>query len=226
MKKKMSNRHKEIADAFAALNSTLNEKKEEYLEKISKVINKAIKKYDDKDFWKESYDKIVNLMYAALTDTYLETSITLKKIYNQITDTIPNIEDFIYKDDKITLQQRIKDYWNEASNFLKNPEINTQEISLHLLTMYNRILNNEMINVKQGVKKVKKPIANDNEIITITITNGECCSNGGFYLEEEAPELPPYHLNCECDYWYDTYNIEDEQDLEELQEAGWEEEDG
>ena len=39
----MANRHKEIADAFAALNSTLNEKKEDYLEKISKVINKAIK---------------------------------------------------------------------------------------------------------------------------------------------------------------------------------------
>ena len=220
------NKHKKIADAFAKLNSTLNEKKDEYLEDISKVINRAIKQYDDKKLWKESYDKIVDLMYAALTDTYLETSITLKKIYNQITDTIPNIEDFIYKDDKITLPQRIKQYWDEASNFLKNSETNIQEISLYLLTMYDRILNNEMINVRQGIKKVKKPIASDNEVITITITNGDCCSNGGFYLEEEAPELPPYHPNCDCDYWYDTYNIEDEQDLEELQEAGWEEDDG
>lgn len=220
------NKHKKIADAFAELNSTLNEKKDNYLEDISKVISKAIKQHEDKKLWKESYDKIVDLVYAALTDTYLETSVTLKKIYNQITDTIPNIEDFIYKDDKITLPQRIKKYWDEVSNFLKNPETNTQEISLYLLTMYDRILNNEMINVKQGIKKVKKPIASDNEIITITITDGECCSNGGFYLEEEAPELPPYHPNCECDYWYDTYNIEDEQDLEELQEAGWEEDDG
>lgn len=221
------NKHKKIADAFAELNSNLNEKKDNYLEKISKTINKAIKGYEDKDLWKESYDKIVDLIYAALTDTYLETSITLKNIYAQITDKIPNIEDFIYKNDKITLPQRIKGYWDEAQKFLENPETDTQEISLHLLTMYNRILNNEMINVKQGVKKVKKPIINDDDgIITVTITNGECCSNGGFYLEEEAPELPPYHPNCECDYWYDVYYPENEQDLEELQEAGWEEDDG
>ena len=71
MKKKMSNRHKKIADAFAELNSTLSEKRNEYLEKISGTINKAIKNFEDKDLWKESYDKIVDLIYAALTDTYL-----------------------------------------------------------------------------------------------------------------------------------------------------------
>ena len=37
------NKHKKIADAFAELNSTLNEKKDNYLEDISKVISKAIK---------------------------------------------------------------------------------------------------------------------------------------------------------------------------------------
>ena len=39
----MGNRHKKIADAFAELNSTLDEKKDNYLEEISKTINKAIK---------------------------------------------------------------------------------------------------------------------------------------------------------------------------------------
>lgn len=221
-----SNRHKKISDAFTELNFNLDEKKNDYLEKISKTISKAVKGHEDKDLWAESYDKIVDLIYAALTDTYLETSITLKNIYAEITDKIPNIEDFIYKEDKITLPQRIKGYWDEAKKLLKNPETDIQEVSLHLLTMYDRILNNEMINVRQGVKKVKKPIVNGDGIMTITITNGVCCFNGGFYLEEDNPDLPPYHTNCECDYWYDVYYPEDEQDLEELQEAGWEEDDG
>ena len=42
------NKHKRIADAFAKLNSTLNDKKDKYLEDISKIINKAVKKSDDK----------------------------------------------------------------------------------------------------------------------------------------------------------------------------------
>ena len=78
------NRHKEIRKKFNKLNSDLNEKKDEYLEKISSTINKAVKKSDDKKLWKESYDKIVDLIYAALTDTYLETVTALRNIYINI----------------------------------------------------------------------------------------------------------------------------------------------
>ena len=138
------NKHKKIADAFAKLNSTLNEKKDEYLEDISKSINKAVKKSDDKKLWKESYDKIVDLMYAALTDTYLETVTTLRSVYVNISDETLDIEDFIYKDDGITLPQRVKKYWDEVASLLKNPEIDIQEISLYLLNMYDRILDNEI----------------------------------------------------------------------------------
>ena len=144
MKKKMSNRHKEITDAFAALNSTLSEKRDSYLEKISSIINKAVKKSDDKKLWKESYDKIIDLMYAALTDTYLETVTTLRNVYVDISDETLDIEDFIYKDDDITLPQRVKKYWDEAASLLTNPETDLQEISLYLLNMYDRILSNEM----------------------------------------------------------------------------------
>ena len=225
----MSNKHKEIADAFAELNSTLDEKKDEYLEKISKVINKAVKRHNDKGLWKNSQDKIVDLVYAALTDTYLETTMALKNIYKEISDEIPNIEDFIYKDDNITLPKRIKQYWDEVNVLLKNPEADTQEISLYLLTMYNRILSNEITNVKQGLKKIKKPLGD--EIMCVVITQGECenCpGQEGFFLEEDIPydDLPPYHVNCTCDFWFDPYDPDDEQDLEELQEAGWEEDDG
>ena len=91
--------------------------------------------------------------------------------------------------------------------------------------MYDRILNNEMINVKAGVKKVKKPKVPDDAIDVIIITDGECCTNGGIYLADEAPELPPYHIGCQCDSWTDFYYPTDEADLEELQELGWEEDD-
>jgi len=83
-------------------------------------------------------------MYAALTDTYLETITTLKSIYTEISDDILDIEDFIYKSDDMTLPQRIKKYWDEAASFLKNPEMDIKEISLYLLRMYDRILSNEI----------------------------------------------------------------------------------
>ena len=68
----------------------------------------------------------MDLFYAALTDTYLKTSMTLKDAYNNISDKIPNIEDFIYTDDNITLPQRIKLYWDEAATLLKNPKADKQ----------------------------------------------------------------------------------------------------
>jgi len=137
-------RHKKVADAFNKLNSVLDEKRDNYLEKISSTINKAVKKSDDKKLWKESYNKIVDLIYAALTDTYLETVTTLRNVYINISDETLNIEDFIYKDDDITLPQRVKKYWDEVASLLKNPETDIQEISLYLLNMYDRILSNEM----------------------------------------------------------------------------------
>ena len=232
MKKKMSKKHKKVAEAFAKLNSVLDGKKDDYLEQISKIINKAIKQYDDKDLWKESYNKIVDLIYAALTDTYLETTLTLKNTYIEVSDEILNIEDFIYKDDDVTLPQRIKKYWDEVATFLKNPESDTQEISLYLLNMYDRILDNEMQNIKTGVKEAKKPEIIDNLIPIIEIIHSDNCECDacnfleGFYLEDDDPGHPPFHIRCGCDWHWDLYDPNDPQDLEVLQEAGWEEDDG
>ena len=228
----MSNRHKKIADAFAQLNSTLNEKKDDYLEKISSTINKATKKSDNKKLWEESYDKIVDLMYAALTDTYLETVTTLRNVYVDISDETLDIEDFIYKDDDITLPQRIKKYWDEAASLLKNPEMDIKEISLYLLCMYDRILSNEIQNIKTGVKEAKKPKNTEDLILIIEIIHSDECDCGlcetleGFYLEEDNPGHPPFHIGCQCDWWQYPCDPNDPQDLEILQEAGWEEDDG
>lgn len=224
--------HKKVTDAFNELNSILDEKKDYYLEEISKIINKAIKQYENKDLWKQSYDKIVDLIYAALTDTYLETIIALKNIYIEISDEILDIEDFIYKNDNITLPQRVKKYWDEVASFLKNPEIDIQEISLYLLNMYNRILNNEMQNIKTGVKEAKKPKFADDLIPIIEIIHSDGCHCEmcdvleGFYLEDDYPGRPPFHVGCLCDICWDPYDPNDPQDLEVLQEAGWEEDDG
>lgn len=224
-----SNRHEEIRKKFDELNYTLDEKKDEYLEKISKVINKAIKHPEDKDLWKKSYNDIVDLIYAALTDVYLETVLTLKNVYIEISDEVLDIEDFIYKNDNITLPQRIKKYWDEVASFLKNPESDTQEISLYLLSMYDRILTNEMQNIKTGVKKAKKPKNIEDLIPVIEIIHYDDCHCSmcedleGFYLEEDNPGYPPFHIGCLCDWVWDLYDPNDLQDLEVLQEAGWEE---
>ena len=224
--------HKKVTDAFNELNSILDKKRDSYLEKISSTINKAVKKSDDKKLWKESYDKIVDLIYAALTDTYLETVTVLRNIYINISDETLNIEDFIYKDDDITLPQRVEKYWDEAASLLKNPETDIQEISLYLLNMYDRILDNEIQNIKTGVKKAKKPENIDNLIPIIEIIhrdNCECVTCNlleGFYLEDDEPILPPFHIECGCDWHKDFYDPNDPQDLKILQEAGWEEDDG
>ena len=131
----------------------------------------------------------------------------------------------------MTLPQRIKKYWSEVTTFLKNPEVDTQEISLYLLSMYDRILVTEMQNVKTGVKKAKMVKDTSDLIAVIEVAHSDGCDcemcsvMEGFYLEEDEPETPPYHPGCQCDWWKDFYDPSDEQDLEVLQEAGWEVED-
>lgn len=98
--------------------------------------------------------------------------------------------------------------------------------------MYDRILNNEIQNIKTGVKEAKTPKVMPGLIPIIEIIHQDDCdcefceTLEGFYLEDDDPGHPPYHIGCLCDWWLEFYNPNDPQDLEILQEAGWEEEDG
>lgn len=219
-------RHEIIIKGFEKLDKNLEEIRNKSLEKISTNINKALKDTDNQKLQRDSYHNIVDTMYGALTDTYLETTMTLKNIYIQIADEVANIDDFIYSGDKLTLSDRIKKYWDEIPILLKkngDPKL----IALTLLTHYDIILNNEMQNVKSGVKRTKKPIDPDGiEIIVISNGECECCNHEGIYLADDGPELPPYHIGCQCDFYYEFCYPTDEADLEELQELGWEDEDG
>lgn len=231
--------HQKIKKQFAQLKIDLQKLNDNYLEQISNVINKAIKNYKDKDLWKESYNHIVDLFYEALTETYLQTTIALKTIYNgNISDDIPDMEDFIYKDDGKTLSERIKGYWDEAKKLLKDSSFNNkkdsnknQTIILYLLNMYDRILSNEIQNIKTGIQEAKIIKNMGNLIPLIEIYHTDDCSCGmcdlleGFYLEEDDPGHPPFHIGCQCEWWRDFYDPNDPQDLEILQEAGWEEDD-
>lgn len=233
--------HQKIRDQFSQLNIDLQGLRDKYLEKISSIINKAIKDYEDKGLWKQSQDNIINLFYEALTETYLQTVIALKEIYNgNISDDILNIEDFIYKNDGKTLSERIKEYWDEAKKLLKDlssttdekDSIKNQTIILYLLNMYDRILSNEIQNIKTGVKEAKIVKNIGDFIPIIEIFHSDECGCGlcelleGFYLEEDDPGHPPFHIGCQCEWWRDFYDPNNVQDLEILQEAGWEDEDG
>lgn len=219
-------RHEIIVKGFEKLNKNLEEIRNKSLEKISTNINKALKSIDNQKLQRDSYHNIVDTMYGALTDTYLETTMALKNIYTQIADEIANIDDFIYSGDKLTLSDRIKKYWDEIPILLKKNG-DSKLIALTLLTRYDIILNNEMQNVKSGVKRTKKPIDPDGiEIVVILNGECECCNHEGIYLADDDPELPPYHIGCQCDFYYEFCYPTDEADLEELQELGWEDEDG
>lgn len=226
--------HKKIRDQFSQLSIDLQKLRDNYLEQISNIINKAIKNYEDKDLWKQSYNNVIDLFYEALTETYLQTTIALKEIYNgNISDEIPDIEDFIYKEDGKTLPERVKQYWDEVkkilkktpSSYSKRDSIKNQTITLYLLNMHDRILTNEIINIKAGVKKVKHPNNPGDLVEVIEITDGQCCNNGGLFLATDGPDEPPYHIGCLCESWSDYYDPNDPYDYDILKDLGWEEED-
>lgn len=227
-------KHQRIREQFSQLNIDLQELRDNYLEQISNIINKAIKNYEDKDLWEQSYNNIIDLFYEALTETYLQTTIALKEIYNgNISDEIPDIKDFIYNEDGKTLPERVKQYWDEVKKILKKAppsyskkdSIKNQTITLYLLNMYNRILTNEIINIKAGVKKVKHPNKPVDLVEVIEITDGECCHNGGLFLAIDEPDEPPYHIGCLCESWLDYYDPNDPYDYNILKGLGWEEDD-
>lgn len=216
-------RHKKVVESYKSLNRVLNTKKFQYLEQISKIINKAVRHHDDHKLWLESYKKIVEIFYTALTESYLETISILRDTYGDLSDQIPKIDDLLYKKDKKTLPERIKGYWDEGGLLLQTQHSLNSSIALHLLNMLERILATEIKHLSNKLKQEKLlPIPGCVEVVTIT--DGQCCSHGGTYLLSEISDedLPPYHPNCQCDYWIDLYDPTDEYDLQILLDLGWE----
>lgn len=187
--------------------------------KVSYEITKAVNHYDTKS-WQDNLTNVLNIIYHGLADVYGHTKTTLRKTYHRLPENknIQNIGDLLYNGDGLTLDERCQQYWDAAEKKIKQGS-NNQDIIVALTNAFYKIINTEMNFVRSNVKRMNKPL-NASYII---IEGGECegkdhppC-DGGEFDADELIDLPPYHPNCDCDYWYVTDNNDEDDDLEEIE---------
>lgn len=179
---------------------------DDYLEQITKVIIKAIKEYPKN--WDKHFKEIEELFYEFLVQVYNLVNIYLKKIYK---DNLPDLDvediyELTYDIDGKLLIERLEEYWNEAEKRLKKNINDKTNILNYLVNMYNRILFTESRVVESKLKKLKKP---KNAAMLIIESGCDNCE-GGEYPADEDVTLPPYHPYCNCQWYWDYTDSEDD----------------
>ena len=194
---------------LAHMRNQIDSTLDEYLYEITKIILKASKDYPDD--WDKYYQQIEDLFYEFLVDIYNIVNNYLKAIYKKIPEfNIENIYELTYNADGKTLTERLKEHWQEASKHLKINNDDHINISNHLVNMYDRILFTESRIIESKLKKIKKP-----EEATILVIESGCDKcEGGDYPPDEDILLPPYHPNCNCQWYYEVANEDDIHDLD------------
>ena len=182
---------------------------DEYLYEVTKIILKASKDYPDD--WDRYYQQIEDLFYEFLVNIYNIVNNYLKTIYKKIPEfSIEDIYELTYNADGKTLTERLKEHWQEVGKHLKINSDDRINISNHLVNMYDRILFTESRIIESKLKKIKKP-----EEATILVIESGCDKcEGGDYPPDEDILLPPYHPNCNCQWYYEVANEDDIHDLD------------
>ena len=181
----------------------------EYLEKITKIIIKALKTYPVD--WDKYYIEIENIFYNFLMKVYNVVNRYLKTWYKDLPDfDVKDIFDLAYDIDGKKITERLKEYWTEGSLRLEQSKNGAINIQNYLINMYDRILFTESRVVESKLKKIKKP---NNATLLIIESGCEFC-RGGEYPPDEDIQLPPFHPYCNCTYYYEI--TDDEDDIHDL----------
>lgn len=182
---------------------------DEYLQKMTQIILKSVRIYPID--WDNNYSQIENLFYDFLIEIYNVVNNHLKSIYKVLPDLkVEDIYNFTYDIDGKHLTQRLKEYWQEGANRLSANSDDTVNVSNYLINMYDRILFTESRVVESKLKKVKRP---DNASLLVIEAGCDICV-GGEYPPDEDILLPPFHPNCNCEWYYEVANEEDIHDLD------------
>lgn len=179
---------------------------DEYLQKITKVIISALKSYPEG--WIKNYHKIEDLFYDFLVEVYKIVIKYLEKQYgkNNIPDfEIEDIFELAYDIDGKSITERLREYWDEAADKIKIAQ-DQAIIQNYLINMYDRILFTESRVVESKLKKIKKP---NNASLLIIESGCELCQGGEFPPDEDVV-LPPFHPYCNCTYYYEITDSEDD----------------
>ena len=193
------------------LREEINSIREQDFEKIVSFILKALKEYQNNTMsWDGLYSEIEDLFYKSFEGVYKSMNIGLEDIYKQLKEfSIEDISDLTYCLDGKTLNERIKEYWDEGKKRLNNRE-DVNDIKSYLINKYDRILRTETSIIESKIKTYRKPI---NASILVIESGCEKCS-GGEYPADEDVALPPFHPNCECCHYYVV--TDDKDDIHDL----------
>ena len=196
---------------FFLLEKTINKAKDKSLREIVKLLKEVLKEYPY-FFDKEHWDKLVDLFYESLKETFVITSDFIESIYDKVKEfNVKDVFELTYKADGKDIEDRLRKYWIEGYENLLNNKWDEQEALEFLIKHYDNILTTETRNVENAVKKNKQPIRAE----LLIIEAGCDLCEGGEYPVDEAVDLPPYHPNCCCVAWYEeTTNPDDIEDLD------------
>ena len=187
--------------------------REQDFEKIVSFILKALKEYQsNKMSWDNLYPEIENLFYKSFEGVYKSMNLGLEAIYKQLKEfSIEDISDLTYHLDGKTIEQRLKEYWNESKKRLDNQE-NPEDVKTYLINKYDRILNTETRIIESRIKNYRKPL--NAAMLIVEHSSGCPDCPGGEYAADENVDLPPFHPNCQCCYYYVV--TDDEDDIHDL----------
>ena len=187
------------------INDLLDVESANFDEELMQII---IKYQRTKKINKEDSDYIKELIYKLLEKVYKLTSSELKIIYKYIQKLdIENILDLTFKKDGKKLEERIDEYLEELIEdyeyYYSKTNSSSEAISLTFSTLqpkFKRIIVTESYNMESAVKKLKKP--NRPSMLIIEAGCGDLCQ-GGEYAADENVDLPPFHPNCQCIWYFD-----------------------
>lgn len=179
---------------------------------LSRIVQQVIAYSNALEESKTLLDKIQQLFYDSLTQTYSITSNELKQIYSRTKDfEVSDILSLTYNKDNKTLNERIADHWHKAASYTDK-----QAMRVYLIDKYDRLLRNETQIIKNTVMQNK--VGKLSQLVIIENSGGDCDGGCAEYAGEwpvDEAILPPYHPNCCCQAYYDdTDNEDDIKDLE------------
>ena len=151
-------------------------------------------------------DKIINLIYSFLETVYSTIINSLSEIYSQLADfNIDDILDLTYQEDGKTIEDRVHEYLLNHIDLIST------------LYKFDLLLDTESKNIKRAIIDNRvRPVAS---ILIIECDEEDChfgCDQyAGEYPADEPIELPPYHPNCDCFYYFvETDDPDDIKDLD------------
>lgn len=179
---------------------------------LNQIVQQVIAYSNKPEQSKDLLDKTQQLFYDSLTKTYSTTSSELKQIYSRTKDfEVKDILSLTYNKDNKTLNERIEEHWNKATECSDKTAMRT-----YLIDKYDRLLRNETQIIKNTVMLNK--VGKLSQLAIVENSGGDCdggCAEyaGEWPIDELIP--PPYHPNCCCQVYYDDTDNED--DIEDLE---------